>query len=91
MLDLYTAFKITNIQDTECVKLCSIPEPDLVPIILTGKQVRNTYDMRKIKVKRIRPWFSSGDYEGFIFDCTGIKSPYKNNRKKGNDEKFGSI
>lgn len=68
MIDLYTAFKLCNILDDEIIHLRrknQIFESEFE--ILTGKQVRNKYDMRKTKVKEIVSYFLCGEYEGFLF------------------------
>lgn len=67
MIDLYTAFKLTDISENECVylKIKTLPTGYK---ILTGHEVRNKYDMRKTKVSRIFPRFCCGEYEGFGFE-----------------------
>lgn len=39
--------------------------------ILTGKQLRQKYDMGKIKVTSIQPHFLDGEYSGIIFEYIG--------------------
>lgn len=68
MIDLYIAFKLCNISDDEIIHLRR--ENQIFKSeyeVLTGKQVKNKYDMRKIKVIEIIPYFLCGDYEGFLF------------------------
>lgn len=68
MIDLYTAFKLCDISDDEIIhfrRKNQIFKSEYE--ILTGKQVRNKYDMRKTKVINITSYFLCGDYEGFLF------------------------
>ena len=68
MIDLYTAFKLTNIIDSEIIRLRRKNQIFMSKYeTLTGREVKNKYDMRKTKVIEILPCFCCGDYEGFIF------------------------
>lgn len=67
MIDLYTAFKLTDIGDNECIYLRCKSFPAGYDI-LTGREVKNKYDMRKTKVFRIFPQFCCGDFKWIGFD-----------------------
>ena len=71
----------------QAVRLCGLNNDDIVKLVdlkdvgkyytsfyqhYTVKEMRNKLDMRKIKVARIRPWYSFYEYEGFEFHVTGL-------------------
>lgn len=68
MIDLYTAFKLINIDDEEILHLRRKNQIFSSEYeVLTGREVKNKYDMRKIKIIEICPYFCCGDYNGFLF------------------------
>lgn len=89
--DLYTALKFIDSLDNdnrmvylrkEDSPLCGIYKykPDS---ILTVKQVKEKYDMRKTKVIRIDPYFCCHEYEGLVLTVT------KQEEHNGKDKSFG--
>lgn len=68
MIDLYTAFKLTDIGETEIIHIRRKNQIFWSEYEHTsGREVVNKYDMRKVKVKEIRPLFRFGEYEGLLF------------------------
>ena len=69
-IDLYTAFKLTKIGNDEMVRF---RKPGCTSRIdyryMTGKEVREQYDMRRTKVIEILPHISvtNGTFDGFLF------------------------
>ncbi len=73
MIDLYTALRLAGISDKECVYLANRAFPDGYEI-LTGRQIKEKYDLRKVKVSHIRPWLLCEDYEGWKFEIVFPKN-----------------
>lgn len=72
-LDLYTAFQLTGITNDEIARLRSKDSRSKNKYwLMTGKQVRDRYDMRRTKVMEILPYISASDgkFEGFLFTVT---------------------
>lgn len=73
-LDLYTAFQLTGISNDEIVRLREADDKSQTSYIcrMTGRQVRERYDMRRTKVVKILPYISvtDGNFEGFLFTVT---------------------
>lgn len=67
MLDLYTALRLTRTSDNECVYLIKKSFPDRYEV-LTGRRVKEKYDVRKVKVIHILPWVICGDFQGMEFE-----------------------
>jgi len=67
MITLTQAFKLCDIMDKEVVYLRKNGDPWHFPLIYTGKEVRQKYDMKHTIVIRIRPRFSFGEFEGMEF------------------------
>ena len=68
MITLREAFKLCDIEDHEVVWFCDrLEQANLWKWPMTGKEVRQKYDMRKTKVVRIIASFSDWDYNGFLF------------------------
>ena len=69
MITLKEAFKICDVTNDDMVYLRN--NGNLIHLseykFLTGKKVRDTYDMRKTLVSNITPLFSFGDYLGLLF------------------------
>lgn len=74
MIDLYTALQLAEISDEECVYLANKALPDRYEI-MTGRAIKNKYDLRKVKVTHIRPWFACEDYMGWKFEIVCPKQP----------------
>ena len=74
MTTLKEAFKLCCIKDNEIVWLYDDPEEPLFGRCpMTGKQIREKYDMQRTSVIKIAPHFIGGDYEGFEFAITTKK------------------
>lgn len=85
MIDLYTALRLTGISDEDCVYLANQALPDGHEI-MTGRNIKEKYDLRKVKVTHIRPWFICEDYEGWKFEIVLPKQPgHKNTKRKKGD------
>ena len=71
MITLSEAFKLCAIRDDECVMLKAASDTYRWPVapnpIYTAAQIRKRFDMKRIHVHRISPWFSFGEYEGWLF------------------------
>lgn len=70
MIDLYTALKLVNALDSdeEIVHLRKSGQIFKSEYeLLTVKEIKNKYDMRKTEVIEMLPYFSCGEYEGFLF------------------------
>ena len=68
MISLKEAFRLCRIDDREVVHLCDNPEGSAIwswPI--TGKEIREKYDLRNTIVTEIRPYFCMGEFEGVLF------------------------
>ena len=70
MITLSEAFKLCAIRDEECIKLREASDTSswasFAPIY-TAAQIRKRFDMKRIHVHRISPWFSLYEYEGWMF------------------------
>ena len=68
MIPLKEAFKLCCIDDREIVGLRDSGSKNLISTCpLTGREVRNKYDMKNTFVTEIAPRFLYDDYEGFLF------------------------
>lgn len=67
MITLTQAFKLCDIRDDEVVFFRKKDDPAHFPLIYTGKEVRQKYDMKHTIILHIRPRFSFGEYEGMEF------------------------
>lgn len=70
MITLSEAFKLCAVRDDECIKFVTVGEDatrDALNPIYTAAQIRRRFDMKRIRVHRISPWFSFGEYEGWKF------------------------
>lgn len=68
-IDLYTALALTDTTcDNDIVYLrtskSDIRRPET---IMTLRQVKEQYDMRRTIVTKIEPYFNCGEYEGILF------------------------
>lgn len=70
MVDLYTILKLIDIFDkNDCLVYLRSPtnQPAHRPEkIMTVKEIKEKYDLRKVKVVNIRSYFCWGDYKGFL-------------------------
>lgn len=73
MITLKQALKVCDIRDNElvCIRERTLTE---FPLFLTGKGVRDRYDLRRTKVERLRPRFVCGEYEGWILQVKELHS-----------------
>lgn len=72
-IDLYTAFQLTGISNDEIIRLRDANDKSKANHwLMTGRQVRERYDMRRTKVVKILPYISvsDGNFEGFLFTVT---------------------
>lgn len=68
MVTLKEAFKLCRIDDREVIHLCdSVENERCWSNPMTGKQVRERYDMKRTMVTAIVPHFCFGEFEGFSF------------------------
>ena len=70
MISLREAIKICKIEDDECVMvLINGADPRNLDKhrIMTGEEIKKRFDIRRLMVHRIEPWFVCNDYEGFKF------------------------
>lgn len=68
MVTLKEAFKLCRIDDREVIYLCdSVENERCWSNPMTGKQVREKYDMQRTVVTAIVPHFCFGEFEGFSF------------------------
>ena len=76
MIDLREAFKLTKVQNGNIVYLRPYGANRFNSILATGRQVREQYDMRKLKVVSIQPRFErfGPDYMGMEFTVIGLKN-----------------
>lgn len=79
MIDLYTALRLAGISDEDCIYLTNKVLPDGHEI-MTGRRIKEKYDLRKVKVTHIRPWYICEDYEGWKFDIVFPKQPDHNKK-----------
>jgi hypothetical protein len=71
MITLREAFKLCDISDDELIYLRRSNQIFLFEYThITGKRIREKYDMRKTMVKHITPYFSFGEYLGLLFTIT---------------------
>lgn len=47
---------------------------------MTGRRIKEKYDLRKVKVTHIHPWFICEDYEGWKFEIVFPKQPDHNKK-----------
>lgn len=81
MINLYTALRLAGISDEDCVCLTNKIFPCGYEI-MTGRNIKEKFDLRKVKVTRIRPWFICEDYEGWKFEIVLPKQPGHKNTKR---------
>lgn len=68
MVTMKEAFKLCRIDDREVIHLCdSVENEPCWSSPMTGKQVREKYDMQRTMVTAIVPHFCFGEFEGFSF------------------------
>lgn len=68
MITLREAFNLCRVDGNEVIYLCdSIENATMWSTPLTGKEVRDKYDMQNTMVTYIVPHFCVGEYEGFTF------------------------
>ena len=67
MISLKEAFKLCDIDDRNVVYFCDDPKNFIWAKPMTGKEVREKYDMKNTLVSKICPYFCMGEYEGFVF------------------------
>lgn len=69
MIDLYTVLKLINALDSD-EEIVHLRRKEQIfkseYELLTVRQIKNKYDMRKTKVVEILPYFCCGDYNGFL-------------------------
>lgn len=78
-VDLYTALKLMDVfdDDGELIYLREKKDPMYRPTeILTVKQVKDRYDLRKMKVINIRPYFICQEYEGILLTLADKEISY---------------
>ena len=76
MITLSEAFKLCGISDGECIKFTKVGEDArwvALNDIWTAGEIRKKLDMKRIHVHRISPWFSFGEYEGWLFTTDGLR------------------
>lgn len=64
MVTLYEACKLIQLEDTECCYLRKNGASRYDCEILTGKDIKNKYDMQNTRVISIKPKFGEYDYRG---------------------------
>ncbi len=68
MITLKEAFKLCRINDGEVIHLCdSVENARCWSWPMTGREVRNKYDMRNTMVTAIIPHCSDFEFNGFTF------------------------
>ncbi|MCI8843255.1 MAG: hypothetical protein HFF08_03990 [Oscillospiraceae bacterium] len=68
MITLKEAFKLCRIDDREVVHFCdSVEQEKMWSWPMTGKEVREKYDMKNTIVTSILPHFCCGEFKGFSF------------------------
>lgn len=67
MITLTQAFRLCNIQDCEVVYLRRGRRHNSYEVPITGRTVREKYDMKHERVVEIGPRFCFGTYEGLMF------------------------
>lgn len=68
MVTLKEAFKLCRVDDREVLHLCDNLEYEKMwSVPMTGRQVKEKYDMRNTLVTAIVPHFCFGEFEGFTF------------------------
>ena len=84
VITLKEAFKLCRIDDGEIVRLRDSGSRDLISARpLTGREVRNRYDMKNTFVTEIAPRFIGGNYEGFLFIIRKTMHPHPAGRGNG--------
>ncbi len=67
IIDLYAAFKLADVEDNDIVYLKNKNASKLDAEMISVKNVKKKYDMRKIKVIHIKPHFYDySEYDGGI-------------------------
>lgn len=68
MITLKAALKLCRVDDREVVHLCDKVEyAQLWSEPMTGREIKNHYDLKRTMVTAIIPHFCCGEYEGFTF------------------------
>ena len=80
MIDLKKALKLTDCRSDEVVFL---KWEDKKLEILTVVDIRNKYDMRRVKVTKIKPKFYKYDYAGMEFEVKEGKGEYHEGKGTG--------
>lgn len=65
-----TALQITGdfSKDNDLIHIKKTDTPDhMVPDVMTVKQAKDKYDLKKEKVVRIESYFVCGDYAGYLY------------------------
>ena len=71
MVTLKEAFKLCRVDDRQVIHLCdSVEMAQMWSRPMTGKEVREKYDMKHTMVTAIFPHFCIGEFEGFTFVIT---------------------
>lgn len=74
MISLIEAFNLLEIEDGECVFLTPLGKSMWCETIMTGREVRNKLDMKKVKVRHIgiRIDRYDGEFFGYALEVTGF-------------------
>ncbi len=71
MVTLKEAFRLCRVDDRQVIHLCdSVEQAQMWSWPMTGKEVREKYDMKHTMVTAIFPHFCIGEFEGFTFVIT---------------------
>ena len=73
MITLKEAMKLTDIQDNELCYLRNKGNDKYRGEYLTGKEIRNKFDMKNTFVTKIIPRFSFYEYNGIEFEIVSSK------------------
>lgn len=70
MITLKQAIQVTKLEDDEICYLRKVESPSMLDSkLVTVKEIRNKYDMKKTKVIGLKPKFAlDGDYRGIEFE-----------------------
>ena len=72
MITLNEALALTNTEDKDMCYLRRFGDPRYEVAILTGKEIRDSYDIQAVKVHSITPRFTCGDWAGMEFEVSEL-------------------
>lgn len=66
-ISLYTALHITDVFHRTNEVIYLEYQQDKEHVIASVRRIKEAFNLQRTRVSKIRPWFSCGHYEGWIF------------------------